>query len=70
MINTDDNLANSFHEVANHLGIKKNELFERAFKYYLDLVNLSVAKERLKEFKSGKAEIISFDELEKRVSES
>ncbi len=62
-----ENEANHLNELAKSLHMKKTELIREALAMYQDYLELSVVKKRLHDIESKKSEIVSFEELERKV---
>ena len=66
-ISTTIEKANLLTNLANELGVKKNEVFERALSYYADIVETSIINKRLSSIKDENANILSEDEFNRKV---
>jgi len=64
-ISTTEQNAHLFSQLASELGIKKNEVFDKALNYFSDMVEISIINKRLKSIEDGKAKIISFEDFDK-----
>ncbi len=62
-ITIDAEVSRELENVAKELGEKKSALIEKALTVYFDLLDLRVAKKRLKELEKGKAKLVDADDL-------
>jgi len=57
-ITIDAEVSQELESLAKELGEKKSSLIEKALTVYFDLLDLRVARKRLKELEKGKAKLI------------
>jgi len=62
-ITIDAEVSRELESLAKELGEKKSTLIEKALEVYFDLLDLKVARKRLKELEKGKARLIDSDEV-------
>ena len=62
-ITIDAEVSQELESLAKELGEKKSTLIEKALEVYFDLLDLKVARKRLKELEKGKARLIDSDEV-------
>ena len=58
-ITLDEEVSKELEDIAEELGEKKSYIIEKALTVYFDLLDLKLAKKRLKELKEGKARLIA-----------
>jgi len=59
----DENVLFELSSIAKELGKKKSHIVEEALEYYFDLLDVEIAKKRLKEIKSGKSELVPAEKV-------
>jgi predicted DNA-binding protein len=62
-ITIDAEVSRELEELAAELGEKKSALIEKALTVYFDLLDLRVARKRLKALEKGKARTISAEDI-------
>jgi len=62
-ITLDEEISKELEDIADELGEKKSYIIEKALTVYFDLLDLKLAKKRLKELEEGKARLIDADEV-------
>ena len=62
-ITIDAEVSQELESLAKELGEKKSTLIEKALEVYFDLLDLKVARKRLKDLEKGKARLIDSDEV-------
>jgi predicted DNA-binding protein len=66
-ITLDEEVSKELEDIAEELGEKKSYIIEKALTVYFDLLDLKLAKKRLKELKEGKARLINAEEVWKEL---
>ena len=66
-ITLDEEVSKELEDIAEELGEKKSYIIEKALTVYFDLLDLKLAKKRLKELKDGKAKLIDAEEAWKEL---
>jgi predicted DNA-binding protein len=66
-ITLDEEVSKELEDIAKELGEKKSYIIEKALTVYFDLLDLKLAKKRLKELKDGKAKLIDAEEAWKEL---
>jgi predicted DNA-binding protein len=66
-ITLDEEVSKELEDIAEELGEKKSYIIEKALTVYFDLLDLKLAKKRLKELKEGKARLIDAEEVWKEL---
>ncbi|MCK4931838.1 MAG: CopG family transcriptional regulator [Candidatus Aminicenantes bacterium] len=66
-ITLDEEVSKELEDIAEELGEKKSYIIEKALTVYFDLLDLKLAKKRLKELKDGKAKLIDAEEVWKEL---
>jgi predicted DNA-binding protein len=66
-ITLDEEVSKELEDIAKELGEKKSYIIEKALTVYFDLLDLKLAKKRLKELKDGKAKLIDAEEVWKEL---
>lgn len=66
-ITLDEDVSSELEVVARELGEKKSYIIERALTVYFDMLDLQLAKKRLKDLESGKDSLIDADEVWQRL---
>jgi len=66
-ITLDADVSRELETVANELGEKKSYIIEKALTVYFDLLDLEVAKKRMKDLEEGKDKLIDADEVWKEL---
>jgi predicted DNA-binding protein len=66
-ITLDADVSRELETVANELGEKKSYIIEKALTVYFDLLDLQVAKKRMKDLEEGKDILIGADEVWKEL---
>jgi len=62
-ITIDAEVSRELESLAKELGEKKSSLIEKALTVYFDLLDLKVARKRLKELEKGKAKLIDAEDI-------
>jgi len=62
-ITIDAEVSEELESLAKELGEKKSSLIEKALEVYFDLLDLKVARKRLKELEKGKAKLINAEDV-------
>ncbi len=62
-ITIDAEVSRELESLAKELGEKKSSLIEKALEVYFDLLDLKVARKRLKDLEKGKAKLIDADDV-------
>jgi predicted DNA-binding protein len=62
-ITIDAEVSRELESLAKELGEKKSSLIEKALTVYFDLLDLQVARKRLKEFEKGKAKFVDSEDV-------
>ena len=62
-ITIDAEVSQELESLAKELGEKKSSLIEKALTVYFDLLDLQVARNRLKELEKGKAKLIDAEDV-------
>lgn len=57
-ITLDEEVSNELESISNELGEKKSYIIEKALTLYFDMLDLKLAKKRLKELRQGKDKLI------------
>jgi predicted DNA-binding protein len=57
-ITLDKNISRELEEISRELGEKKSAIIEKALTAYFDLLDLKLAKKRLKDLEKGKDKIV------------
>lgn len=66
-ITLDEEVSRELDAVAEELGEKKSFIIEKALTVYFDLLDLKVAKKRLKDLDEGRDKIIDAEEVWKEL---
>ena len=66
-ITLDEEVSKELEDIAEELGEKKSYIIEKALTVYFDLLDLKLAKKRLKELKDWKAKLIDAEEAWKEL---
>ena len=66
-ITIDKEISDELEAVAKELGDKKSYLIEKALAVYFDLLDLKLAKKRLKDLEKGRDRLIDSDEVWKKL---
>lgn len=66
-ITLDEEVSKELEDIAEELGEKKSYIIEKALTVYFDLLDLKLAKKRLKELKEGKSRLIDAEEVWKEL---
>jgi predicted DNA-binding protein len=66
-ITIDAEVSQELESLAKELGEKKSSLIEKALTVYFDLLDLKVARKRLKELEKGKAKLIDAEDVWKNL---
>ncbi|MEA2100117.1 MAG: hypothetical protein U9P72_08305 [Campylobacterota bacterium] len=64
-ISTTVDKANLLTHLSEELGVKKNEIFNKAISYYADMVETSIINKRLNEINNSEAKILTLEEFDK-----
>ena len=62
-ITIDAEVSEELESLAKELGEKKSSLIEKALEVYFDLLDLQVARKRLKALEKGKAKLIDAEDV-------
>jgi len=62
-ITLDEEISQELETLAKELGEKKSYIIEKALTVYFDLLDLKLAKKRLKDLKDGRDELLDADEV-------
>jgi predicted DNA-binding protein len=62
-ITLDEEISQELETLAKELGEKKSYIIEKALTVYFDLLDLKLAKKRLKDLKDGRDELLDVDEV-------
>jgi predicted DNA-binding protein len=62
-ITIDAEVSKELEDLARELGEKKSNLIEQALTVYFDLLDLQVARKRLKDLEKGKAKLIDAEDV-------
>ena len=66
-ITLDEEVSKELEAVADELGEKKSYIIEKALTVYFDLLDLKLAKKRLKDLDEGRDKIIDAEEVWKKL---
>ena len=66
-ITLDEEVSRELDSLAKELGEKKSYIIEKALTVYFDLLDLKVAKKRMKDFKEGRDELVDAEEVWKEL---
>jgi len=66
-ITLDEEVSKELEAVASELGEKKSYIIEKALMVYFDLIDLKVAKKRLKDLDEGRDKLIDAKEVWKEL---
>jgi len=66
-ITLDEEISKELETVAEELGEKKSYIIEKALTVYLDLLDLKLAKKRLKDLEEGRDKLIDAKEIWKEL---
>ncbi len=66
-ITLDEEISRELDAVAEELGEKKSFIIEKALTVYFDLLDLKVAKKRLKDLSEGRDKLIDSEEVWKEL---
>jgi RHH-type rel operon transcriptional repressor/antitoxin RelB len=66
-ITLDEDVSSELEVVARELGEKKSYIIEKALTVYFDMLDLQLAKKRLKDLESGKDSLMDADEVWQRL---
>jgi len=62
-ITLDEEVSEELESLAKELGEKKSYIIEKALTVYFDLLDLKLAKKRMKELEEGRDKLIDADEV-------
>ena len=62
-ITLDKDISRELEEISKELGEKKSAIIEKALTAYFDLLDLRLAKKRLKDIEKGKDKIVDADKV-------
>jgi len=62
-ITLDEEVSKELDAVAKELGEKKSKIIEKALTVYFDLLDLKLAKKRMKELEEGRDKLIDAEEV-------
>jgi len=62
-ITIDAEVSKELENLAGELGEKKSSLIEKALMVYFDLLDLQVARKRLKDLEKGKAKLVDAEDV-------
>ncbi len=66
-ITLDEEVSRELESVAEELGEKKSYIIEKALTVYFDLLDLKVAKKRMKDLEEGRDELVGAEEVWKEL---
>jgi len=66
-ITIDAEVSQELESLAKELGEKKSSLIEKALTVYFDLLDLQVARKRLKQLEKGKAKLLDAEDVWKNL---
>jgi predicted DNA-binding protein len=66
-ITLDEEISKELETVARELGEKKSNIIEKALTVYFDLLDLKIAKKRLKALKAGRDRLVDAEDVWKRL---
>jgi len=66
-ITIDQDVSKELESVARELGEKKSSIIEKALEVYFDLLDLKLAKKRLKDLESGRDRLLDPEEVWKKL---
>lgn len=66
-ITIDKEISDELEDVAKELGEKKSCLIEKALTVYFDLLDLKLAKKRMKDLEKGRDRLLDADEVWKKL---
>lgn len=66
-ITIDQDVSKELESVARELGEKKSSIIEKALEVYFDLLDLKLAKKRLKDLESGRDRLLDHEEVWKKL---
>jgi len=66
-ITLDEEISKELDAVAKELGEKKSKIIEKALTVYFDLLDLKIAKKRMKELEEGRDKLIDAEEVWKNL---
>jgi predicted DNA-binding protein len=62
-ITLDEDVSKELDTIAEELGEKKSKIIEKALTVYFDLLDLKLAKKRMKELEEGRDKLIDAEEV-------
>ena len=62
-ITLDEDVSKELDTIAKELGEKKSKIIEKALTVYFDLLDLKLAKKRMKELEKGRDKIVDEEEV-------
>jgi predicted transcriptional regulator len=66
-ITIDQDVSRELESVARELGEKKSSIIEKALEVYFDLLDLKLAKKRLRDLESGRDRLLDPEEVWKKL---
>jgi len=66
-ITLDEDISRELDRTAKELGEKKSSIISKALTAYFDLLDLKIARKRLKELESGKARVVDAEDVWKEL---
>lgn len=66
-ISLDEEVSKELETMAKELGEKKSKIIEKALTVYFDLLDLKLAKKRMKELEKGQDKIVDAEEVWKNL---
>ncbi len=66
-ISLDEEVSKELETMAKELGEKKSKIIEKALTVYFDLLDLKLAKKRMKELEKGRDKIVDVEEVWKNL---
>lgn len=63
----DENIVAELNDVAEELKMKKSHIVEKALNLYFDLLDVKIADKRMDDILSGKAKLLSLEEVEEEL---
>jgi len=66
-ITLNEDISRELEKTAEELGEKKSTIISKALAAYFDLLDLKIARKRLKELESGKARVVDAEDVWKEL---
>lgn len=67
-ITLDEDISRELEVLSEELGEKKSNIISKALTVYFDLLDLKVARKRLKDLKNGKTKVIDAEDVWKELN--